>query len=355
MGLGAVVVLATETDKEAGLYAGHNGSGKSLVAQPLGCVEVIGRPLVERAIEHLLRAGVEKVTVVASGEILRNCPSLANRRDEVALELSANSDSATNDVLQTYAGQGIEHSLVLSGNLYAETDLLDFVFFHREAKKGVTRAFDHEGPLDMWVVDCAEHSRFDLETMNALDRNGASYFVAGYVRRLLHPRDLRAIIADSLGGVSAMRPSGEEVRPGIWIDEGAEIDRRARIVAPAYIGCGSKIREDALVTRCSSIERDCHIDFGTIIEDSSILANTRVGIWLDVRHAVASGNKMMSLKHDVLLEIADSNVIRFNGMLPKEEFSAEAKRTAQPVASKLQPEAAPAPETWQLGANLIQG
>ena len=153
-----------------------------------------------------------------------------------------------------------------------------------------------------------------------------------------------------------MRPSGQELRPGIWVDEGAEIDRRARIVAPAYIGRNSKVRADALVTRCSSIERDCCIDFGTIVEDSSILANTRLGIWLDVRHAVASGDKLMSLKHDVLLEIADPNVMRFNGTLAKEEaneFSETPKRVMQPVVSKVQPETAP--ERWQLGANLIQG
>ena len=40
----------------------------------------------------------------------------------------------------------------------------------------------------------------------------------------------------------------------------------SRIVAPAYIGCHSRVREDALVTRCSSIERDCCIDFGTIVK-----------------------------------------------------------------------------------------
>ncbi len=353
MGLGAVVVLAT--DKGAGLYAGNNGNHESLLAQPLGCVEVMGRPMVERTIEHLLNAGVENVTLLASGEILRNCPPFANRLDTVRIQSANDPYAAANQVLQVYADEGIEQSFVLSGSLYAETDLLDLVYFHREAKKGVTRAFDHEGPLDMWVVDCAENSRFALENMGTWDGDGASYFVAGYVRRLLHPRDLRAIIADSLGGVCAMRPGGQEVRLGIWVDEGAEIDRRARIVAPAYIGCRSRVREDALVTRCSSIERDCYIDFGTIVEDSSILANTRVGIWLDVHHAIASGNKLMSLNHDVLLEIADPNVMRFNGMLPKEELSAAPERAAQPVASKLQPETAQAHETWQLGANLIQG
>jgi NDP-sugar pyrophosphorylase family protein len=343
-------------ERETGVYAGKDGQQKPLVVQPLGCVDVMGRPMVERTIDHLRDAGVGKVTLLTSKDIVRNCPSIANRLDQVKVKFVDDPGSAVNEVLNRYAEEGIEHAFVLAENVYAETDLLDFVYFHREAKKGITRAFDHEGPLDLWVVDCDRYSRFDLEKMGASDGDAASYFIAGYVRRLLHPGDLRAIIADSLGGVCAMRPSGQEVRPGIWVDEGAEIDRRARIVAPAYIGCNSKVREDALVTRCSSVERDCCIDFGTIVEDSSILANTRVGIWLDVRHAVASGNKLVSLKHDVLLEIADPNVMRFNSMLAKEEGkdrSESRERVVQPVVSKIKPETAP--ETWQLGANLIQG
>ena len=43
-----------------------------------------------------------------------------------------------------------------------------------------------------------------------------------------------------------MRPSGVEVRAGIWIEDGADVHRRARIVAPAYIGSGSKVREDII-------------------------------------------------------------------------------------------------------------
>jgi anti-sigma B factor antagonist len=64
------------------------------------------------------------------------------------------------------------------------------------------------------------------------------------------------------------------------------------------------------VTRFSSIERDCCVDCGTVVEDSSILANTNVGIWLDVCHAVVSGNKLLSLGRDVAVEIFDASLMR---------------------------------------------
>ena len=79
---------------------------------------------------------------------------------------------------------------------------------------------------------------------------------------------------------------------------------------PAYIGRASKILEDTLITRCSNIERDCYVDYGTVIEDSSILPNTHIGIWLDVCHAVVNGNKLLSLGRNVTLEISDRSIMR---------------------------------------------
>jgi NDP-sugar pyrophosphorylase family protein len=88
-------------------------------------------------------------------------------------------------------------------------------------------------------------------------------------------------------------------------------------VAPAYIGRGSRIREDTLITRCSNIESFSSVDYGTVIEDSSILANSYVGIWLDVSHAVVQGNRLLNLERNVLLEFSDTSLIRENTTVPK--------------------------------------
>jgi len=208
------------------------------------------------------------------------------------------------------------------------------------------------------VVDCARASLSDLEGL-LTGRSVTSYMIGGYVRRLEDPRDIRKLICDALGGRCSVRPSGREVRPGIWIDEGAEIDKRARIVSPAYIGRNSKVKEDALITRCSSIERNCCVDYGTVIEDSSVLANTSIGIWLDVRHAVANGNKMFSLAHGVGVEISDPSVMRSNGLARHAaknglQLVPQQNEEEPLVAVAVQKNTAPKPE-WQLGANPIQG
>jgi NDP-sugar pyrophosphorylase family protein len=362
VGLGVIVVFGA--DRECGfLSAPHQPAQETFLGRPLACVEVLGRAMVERTVEQFFQADVELVTVLAPVALSSCLPPLHRANRTLKVKLANDIGLAVRRTLNEYSQNGIEYCFVVSGNLYAETDLLDFFFFHREALRPVSRAADQDGSLDLWVVDTAKGSRCDAEHLLA-GWGIHSYLIGGYVRRLQHPGDLRRLIADTLTGRCAMRPSGREVKPGIWIDEGAEIDRRARIVSPAYVGRGSRVQEDALITRCSSIERNCRVDYGTVIEDSSILANTSVGIWLDVRHAIASGDKLFSLAHGVAIEISDPSVLQATANAAREtalrdvEFIAQDEQAQEeqvpllPVAAQ---EETRARTKWQLGANFIQG
>lgn len=360
MGLGAIVVVGV--GKGVFCPADSEGSEQpSLLPQHLACVEVLGCSMLERMIERLLGAEAEFVSVLVAGE-LECLPQLSGKFKNVKVEVANDMELATTRVLQEYAQRGIEHSFLVSASLYAETDLLDLFYFHRESRQTITHTHDAQGPLDLWVIDCVRAQYADLAALLPPSKNGGpSYFVREYVSRMAHPRDLRRIASDALRGRCAMRPTGQEVKPGIWIDEGADVHRRARLVSPAYVGRGSKVKEDTLITRCSAIERGCHVDVGTVIEDSSVLPNTHIGIWLDVCHAIANGNKLLSLERGVTVEISDSNVMRANGSARKEARNVRAIHLAnekqQPVIEKAveSKKETPAPEAWQLGANPIQG
>jgi len=88
------------------------------------------------------------------------------------------------------------------------------------------------------------------------------------------------------------------------------VERGARIVAPAFIGRDSKIADQCLITRCSNVESNSHVDYGTVIEDSSILSNTYVGIGLDLSHSIVDGDSLLNLQHGVMLKISDPVVLR---------------------------------------------
>lgn len=364
MGLGAIAVIGAGDESFRSVTPQENGKA-SLLAEPLACVDVIGYSMLERTVERFVRAGVETVSVLVPANLSSLVKPFTNIFDNVKVQIVGDVFSAITDKITQYSSDGIEDAFVVSANLYTETDLLDLYYFHREARQTATRAFDWQVPLDLWVVNCARARGLDLDNL-LLQAKGASYFIREYVNRLTHPRDLRRMVTDALRGRCAIRPSGAEIKPGIWVEEGADIHRRARIVAPAYIGRGSQVKEDTLVTRCSSIERDCYIDYGTVVEDSSILANTHIGIWLDVCHGVANGNKLMNLGRDVILEISDPSILRaisshrpeptdtlnVSDQTPENETHPVGAESLEVAPQQKEP---PAPKAWQLGVNPIQG
>lgn len=297
-------------EQEGGSLGPHAAKNPVVLSEHLACIDILGRPAIERTIERLRQAEIEAVSVIVDSSV-HGQKAFVKELKNVECQIVSETSLAVRNKLKEYANQGIEHSFVATANLYAETDFLDLFYFHREGRHPVTHARDREGPLDLCVVDCEKAQDEDLENLfGAQENNGSSYFIREYVNRLNHVADLRRIISDVFRKRCAMRPTGHEVKSGIWVDDEAEIHRKARIVSPAYIGRGVTLREDTLVTRCSNVEESCYVDYGTVIEDSSILENTHIGIWLDVCSSIADGNTLVSLKRDVALEITDPSVMR---------------------------------------------
>jgi NDP-sugar pyrophosphorylase family protein len=358
VGLGAIVVIGADFEGVHSIVPPGSEQG-SLLAEPLACIDILGRSVIERTIERFVRAGVEVISVLVPVEMAHHVQPCSISFESLRIQVVTDVSSAVTQKLKDFSRDGVEHAFVVCASVYTETDLLDLFYFHREARQAATRALDSDGPLNLWVVDCAKAYHADLEDLLAQSGGtAAAYFIRDYVNRLSHPEDLRRLVSDALRSRCSMRPAGVELKPGIWVDEGAEIHRRARLVAPAFIGRGSKIQEDTLVTRCSNIERGCYVDYGTVIEDSSILANTHVGIWLDVCHAVANGSKLMSLGRNVTLEISDRSIMRTIGSAREEARNNNLDfYEAQQAITELeqQQEEPRTPGAWQFGANPIQG
>jgi hypothetical protein len=303
----AIVIVAPEIREEEGSIVAREASSEASPAvtrarhrTPLVCVEVLGRSVVARLLDEFRRAGFESATQI----------------DRRSLEEAW---GAATEQLLTSKASGAKAIVVVRANAYIDLDLKDALQFHREQGHVVTRAFDQEGPLDLWVVD-PSGIQLGADNLSALSAaSPARYFVRGYVNRLKAQADLRRLAVDGLTSRCRLRPQGSESRPGLWIDEGAQVHRDARIVAPAFIGSAARISEQCLITRCSSIESNCHIDYGTVVEDSSILSNSYVGIGLDISHSIVDGNNLLNLERGVTLEIADPCVIRQNRVSRQEK------------------------------------
>lgn len=304
----AILIVEPDTREQSGDEASGKSSLTVLAKRvtPLVCAEVLGRSVVERLIDDLLRAGVETVRVCGDlCEIERGHPRLQACTTEEAW-------TAVREESLTCMEASANAVLVVRVSAYVDFDLKNLLQFHREHGKHVTRAFDENGPLDMWIVTpavLAEGS--DLMTILAATEP-VPYLVPGYVNRLECADDLRRLAVDGLTARCGLRPQGAESRSGVWMGDDSQVHRNARIVGPAFIGRGVKIAEQCLITRCSNIESNCQVDYGTVVEDSSILPNSYVGIGLDLSHSIVDGNNLLNLERGVMLQIADPCVIQRN-------------------------------------------
>jgi NDP-sugar pyrophosphorylase family protein len=322
--LNAVVILGLETREELESEPSLRREASTFPPEvaplhegtPLVCVEVLGRSVVGRLVADLQCAGVDSISVFADATIAALHGGI---HSSAKITVRATEDSWAAALKAAAYNETSESTLVVRASAYVEFNLEDMLQFHRQQGRGVTGAFDSDGPLDVWIVDQTRIAESE-DLQSALRASSpARYMVRGYVNRLEHPRDLRRLVVDSLTSRCRLRPLGSETRPGVWIDDGAQVNRDARVVAPAYIGRGAKVEAQCLVTRCSNVESNCHIDYGTVVEDSSILANTYLGIGLDLSHSIVEGNNLLNLERNVTLEIADPCVIRQNRVARKDK------------------------------------
>ena len=286
---------------------------KGTQREALASVDVLGISVVHRTVDRLIRDGVQNIAVYNSS--LAETETLEERPNVVVTPVTAPWEAAARELARCKSA-GVDTVLIMRVGAYMEFDLADAFRFHAEHAECVVRAFDDGGPLDLWILQPARIP--ESEDMLAELRSDKStyYPLRGYVNRLENPRDLRQLVVDSFNSRCRLRPQGFEVRQGVWMGEGAQVERGARIVSPAFIGRDVTISEQCLVTRCSNVERDSHVDYGTVVEDTSILPNSYVGIGLDLAHSIVDGSTLMNLHHGVMLKIGDPAVMRQNKRLP---------------------------------------
>jgi hypothetical protein len=269
----------------------------------LACMEVLGRTVLGRTIEELMRGKVHSISVVADFSF----SSAVMGEDNVGF-------SASKDVWRTASEKAASFNadavLLIRLGAYMEFDAADMLQFHAVHGKPVTRACNDDGWLDLWVIDPKTVTGDDDLRSSLQSTAAASYVVSGYVNRLENPRDMRRLVADGFAARCDFRPQASEVKPGIWMAPGAQVERGARIVAPAFIGRNSKIADQCLITRGSNVESNSQVDYGTVIEDSTVLSNTYVGIGLDLSHSIVDGDNLLNLQHGVMLHISDPVVLR---------------------------------------------
>lgn len=273
---------------------------------PFANVEVLGTSVTRRIVDGLRRGGVENVSFLSAGTNAHG--DLTRVRQEDVPSKDIWSDAM--DELAKCRDDGTDAVLIVGSGAYIEFNVAEAFQFHAENRRGVIQAFDDQGALDLWIANPERLPENDDLLTALYAANPSPFPVKGYVNRLENAHELRRLAVDGLSSRSNLQPQGFQVRPGVWMGEGVHLERGARIVAPAFIGSGATISEQCLITRCSNVERNSYIDYGTAIEDTSVLPSTYVGIGLDVSHSIVDGESLLNLDRGVALKIGDPSVIR---------------------------------------------
>jgi NDP-sugar pyrophosphorylase family protein len=216
------------------------------------------------------------------------------------------------EIVSRYLGQGTDLLLFLRLGTYAEFDLSELVHFHRENASSLTQVCDSQTALDLVLVDGEDlrHSAGSFrKRLSGMISGRRRYRFHGYSQRLSGPADYRALVKDALHGNCEIVADGHEVKPGVWIAEGAEVDESVVIDGPAYIGEHACICDGVRISGSSSIEKGAEVDGSTSIEGCSILPQTYVGVGLKLTNAVVSGSQLFHLQRNLQVEIKDDRLI----------------------------------------------
>ena len=317
MDIRALILVGAPTDH----YSTADGSGPStaklanatISGLPIPLLPLFGRSLVSYIAEQFIQSGVDRLVILSPGDTAfaeqKPFPSQVTWKN-TSYE---NIWRVAEDEFSELAQSGAELVLVLRMGPYVEINLDSLLQFHIDQRSRVTQVWDAEGPMDLFVIsasrrnDAAHLFRTSLTKSRVLLKE---FHLSGYANRLQHPKDFRQLAIDSLNLRTAIKPGGKQIRPGVWKQDGAKIERGARIVAPAYVGAHSRIRASSLLTRGSVVEHHCLIDCGTAIENSTVLPFSQMGPALDLCNSILIFRQITNLSRDVTVEIEDPKLIR---------------------------------------------
>ncbi len=269
---------------------------------PIARWDLLGKSVLDRAIERLQAFGIGEITVIA--EEARH-PAADSTRS--ASGFWSSWDAAISRCLQFELGT----LLMIRVGPYVELNVADFLRFHRETSSAMTQVYDHRGALDLVAIDAKRLSKGTASFRNRLRDlipSHQRYRFDGYSNRLASVADFRRLAKDALTGIAGIRPIGNEISPNVWVSKDARIHQSARICGPAYIGKNSRVNAWCTIRGASAVEQQCEIDCGTTVDDSCVLAGSYIGAGLHVCGSILCHQTLFHLGRDLQLQFHDSKL-----------------------------------------------
>lgn len=297
------------------LVGGGAQPEQQLAGIPMAFLDVLGEPVLQRVLNRLGHFGISAAAVVTDVPVSEAPIARGILRPGLRWMNAAGQQfwRAAEHVFNDYVQSGSEIVLVIRLGAYAEVEYEELVQFHFDKQCRITSVSGPRGAaLGTFVIsasrrnDAAYLFRHELGEMRT-PCEGFQH--TGYTNPLRNAGDLRMLALDSFAGFTSISPRGSEVKPGVWVGENARVHRKARLLAPCFVGAHAKVRASSLLTRGTVVEHHVEIDCGTVVENSSVLPMTTIGAGLDVANSLIGFSHIWNMKRDVLVKVEDHQLI----------------------------------------------
>jgi len=282
---------------------------------PLALLDVAGKNALTRTAERLRKFGVGPVTAVVEDVISVPAKGVTQGEPDFSTVFSSRerfwrtAENSFNDLVQA----GAEIVILIKLGAYLEPDFDKVLQNHLDNNCRVSQLSLNGQPLEVFCIsasrrnDAASLFRTNLSKCRV---DCLQVEQTGYFNPLRDASDLRQFAIDILTLQTETCPAGIEVKPGVWIAPRAHVEKGARVIAPAFVGSGARIRSGAVITRCTTVEKNSQIDCGTVVENSSVLANSYLGAGLDLAHCMMGMGTIANLRRGAIALISDTKLVK---------------------------------------------
>src|SRR6266702_1738766 len=299
--------------------------------QPKPMLPLGNRPMMEHIVRHVHNHGFKDIVVTVQF-LASQVRNYFGDGSDMGVDLTYATETTplgTAGSVRNAAEQLHDTFLVISGDALTDVDLGELVAFHRRSGAMGTVALKHmENPLEFGIVITREDGRIERflekphwgqvfsDTINTgiyvlepevFDHipDGPSDFAGDIFPKLLElGAPLYGFVVDGywedVGNLEAYQKAhqdildgrvkvdigGFEVRPGVWLGEGAEVDPDARLDGPVLIGDFAKVERDVHLREYSVIGSGVVVKSGAFLHRAIVHDNAYIGQGASLRGCV---------------------------------------------------------------------
>lgn len=299
---------------------------------PKPMLPLVNRPMMEHIVNLLRRHGFDDivVTVAFLANAIRNYFGDGSEFGVKMVYATEETPLGTAGSVRNAMDHLTERFLVISGDVLTDIDLSAIVRFHEQRRAVATIGLAHvENPLEFGIVITEEDGAIERflekptwgqvfsDTINTgifvLEPEIFDYippdrpvdFSGEVFPTLLDKgRPLYGAVADGywedvgtleayvrahkdiLDGKVQVNVPGFEMRPGVWIGEGAEVHPEAQIVGPGVIGDNCRLEAGARLGEYSVLGANVRVRNDAVLERSVVHDNAYLGEGIHLRGAV---------------------------------------------------------------------